>query len=645
MTTSLCGRLLRGGGLFLLPTLFFGALFLWRYVPYFSGLDDFIIGDLTDGYFNLWVMEHTRHLLATCALSDYIQTRFFAPEGQLVLFWSDSLILPAIMYLVFCAFGAGKIVAFNLTVLTLIFSAFWIFYYFFETVYECAIEANRNCFSLPRPLVCLMVSLLACMVAFSDSRLALTIHFQNQMMNLLLLGFSAILRYVVRPSSSRLLLVLSCWVFLCYSTPYYAVMYAILTAVAVLLYAYIWPEGRGTLIARWWYFVLAGVLAMPIGCGYLLVRSPYHSQSEFSSRVRDIILPDGVTGLGGWLRQHGLAVPYHSPESLSYIGILLLPSLCVVFAWFAVRRIRIRGGLATGGWMALLLISSGVWYWAAAFGYRTVAVTSIVATLCTIIVLIARGACLTTLPGRLLVIAAVICYGTALGPVGGAPVGSIDPSVWGILAKVVPGYDSIRAVGRFGALGGVFLIGAGWWCIIVLLRSERVVQYRLVMAVCFAVILFTILFDSPRAPYVNRYDFNILTPKPEERAFYMQADVRILVLPPNNLSLIPGYMIYFEGLDRVQLVNGYSGRFSSLIESLQVPDDQLTTVSIKAAITSSGVTHLLLDKRAYGRDAMTRLAEDYGGTLKLETSFYQLLSLPTRAAGISGGESSFVVTE
>ncbi|MGI6497210.1 MAG: hypothetical protein ACOX5G_14265 [Kiritimatiellia bacterium] len=167
--------------------------FTRHYLPFLYNLDGFIFGDMTDGYFNLWVMEHARNFFTSGDLQEYINTRFFVPDNKLVLFWSDMLLFPSLLYSFLFLFAGNMIAAYNLTTLALIGMGFWISWDFFRTVYihaACLPEKTN----IPASIAA-SIALLTYVTMFSDSRLMFTFHFQNQMSSFVLLGFSCALRY------------------------------------------------------------------------------------------------------------------------------------------------------------------------------------------------------------------------------------------------------------------------------------------------------------------------------------------------------------------------------------------------------------------------------------------------------------------
>jgi hypothetical protein len=604
--------------------------FARHYLPYISWPDRFLFGDLTDGYFNLWVLEHTRTFLSTGNLHEYLHTRCFVPGNNLVLFWSDVLFFPSLLYSFLHLFTGNVVVVFNLTVLVLIAAGFWIAWDFFRTLYIHAICPSEH--TLLPPGIGVAIALLAYVTTFSDSRVMFTAHFQNQMANFVLLGVSCALRYAKKGTAIHLGTTMGVWLLLCYSTPYYALVLSMLLACFLVLYVKTFRLEVFTrqLKARGWIVLTAFVMVLPVAVGYIAVRSPYSSQAETSSEFWHILLPDASTRLATFLHGMGCHVPYRTHESLAYAGFFIVPVLLGLFFW---QGWRILPGHANEGRLFSLLglgAAAGIAAWSIPHGSSGLAF-SLIAAICTFVavVLIIR-----TTRGRLvpiwLFLALVLCYGTALGPAVAAPLRPFNPSLWGIMATIVPAYDSIRAVGRFGALGFSFALGLGWYVALSLSAAPLPRRNRLAMIALLGVTALSAIVDVPRPAYCHQYDFKALTPTPDETAFFAANPSRILVLPANNLSLIPGHMIYFEQLPTTELVNGYSGRFTSLVERLQVSDNNLTPELILRAISESKATHLVLDKRAFSGDAMDRIAAEYGGTIRLENAAYRLLALSPR---------------
>jgi hypothetical protein len=611
------------------PVVLFCVGFGWHYLPYITWPDRFIMGDLTDSYFCLWVMEHTRTFFTTGDLRDYLDTRIFSPHNHLVLFWSENFFAPALLYSVWYFFLQHLVVAFNLTAFALIAAGFWIAYDFFRTIYYAAVDPAAA--PLP-PAVAAGIALLAYVVAFSDARLAFTAHFQNEMANFVLLGVSSAMRYARRPTPARLAATVGVWLLLCYSALYFALALALILAACAVFY--LRAYGCGPVLHRWrsqsWILLAALVLVAPLAAGYLAVRSPLHDPAKFSSQLWHIIVPARGTRLGSTLRQVGFMVPSRSHESLAYAGIFLVP---VLLALFAVRFWRVLANRSPRvRWMLLLATAGGgaLAQWGLSRSEPGVAFLVPVAAVGLTGFILLRWTQPQRLPGVWLLVATLICYATALGPASGRPLQPVNPSVWGVLVKVVPAYDSLRAIGRFGALGASFALGLGWWIALTMpapsMSGQR--HNRAALAALFIAVACTALFDWPRAPYVNHYDFTALKPTRAEKQFYAQHPGRILILPATNLSLIPGHMLYFEPIPTVQLVNGYSGRFTPLIERLLTPNLPAASRVIADAIAESGATNLLLDKRAFSPEAMHQLARAYGGTSVLETPHYRLLSLP-----------------
>lgn len=590
--------------------LVFSVGFAAHYLPYLIRPKGFIFGDLTDGYFNLWILEHTARWLSGGGWEEFLHTRFFHPENQSVLLWSDNLLAPSLLYAACRAVGANLTGAYALTTLALIALGFWAHFAFFRALHAVALagrtspQKNTPWFTAPA----LLCALAAAMVSFSDSRLWFTIHFQNQFANLVLLGAAGLLNYHLDGRGRHLALSLSVWVALCYSAPYYALALAL----ALGLFAPFFLRTRGiaasvkTLRSHGWMLAAAVLLVTPMAWGYLSVREAFSGQSGLSAPWWQVMVPPAETPPGRWLAKLGVSIPSRHIESLAYAGFLLAPLL----AWFAAetvlrplpdeppaRSLRLATALIAGTGLLLAAPAAplAVGWWLALGGMLLGGA-----------VLLARRGDGAVVSGWLLACAAVF-YLTMCGPQASSPAHAADPSGWGVLAKLVPAYDSLRAVGRFGALGLSFALGAAWlhvWRWHAEGKSRR-------LAVLMGVIIASLLIDLPRRPVVRTYDFNALRPTAADQAFFAAHPGTLLVLPGDNLSLIPSLMIYFEAVPDVRLVNGYSGRFSSAVLRLHEAPPAGRHRVVAEVIAQTGADLLLLDHRAYGPEERLAIAASH----------------------------------
>lgn len=600
--------------------------FAAHYLPYLLRPKGFIFGDVTDGYFNLWILEHTTRWLSGGSWAEFINTRFFYPENRLVLLWSDNLLVPSLFYGACRGVGANLVVAYALTTVVLIALGFWAHFAFFRALHLLAVKnrpsprENAPWFTEPA----LLCALAAAVIAFGDSRLWFTVHFQNQFANLVLLGAAGLIHHLIDGRGRHLALSLSVWLILCYSAPYYALALALVLALFVPFYL----RTRGmaaalkTLRGHGWMLVAAALLASPMAWGYLSVREAFSGQAELSAPWWQIGVPPAETPPGRWLAKLGVSIPSRHIESLAYAGFLIAPLL----AWLGIETVLRQPGdragrtlrFAVAAFAAVVVVmaapsSPPAAGWWLAFGGMLLGGA----------VLLARRGEQAAI-GAWLVACAAVFYLTMAGPHASFPARAGNPSGWGVLAKCVPAYDSLRAVGRFGALGLSFALGAAWlqaWRWHAEGKSRR-------LFILMTVIFVSLLADLPRRPVVRTYDFNALRPTAEDQAFFAANPGTLLVLPADNLSLVPSLMIYFEAVPGVHLINGYSGRFSPLVLRLHgAPHAERTRVESEV-IAETHASLLLLDHRAYGPGERLAIAAAHKATPAHVSRYFSVYLLP-----------------
>ena len=127
--------------------------------------------------------------------------------------------------------------------------------------------------------------------------------------------------------------------------------------------------------------------------------------------------------------------------------------------------------------------------------------------------LLACAARLVSYPFAFICGATALYYGLASGPSAHFPAGAADASIWGILRFAVPGVASIRAIGRFAALGTIFLFPLPFFILgdFRLSSKFRAIFPALILTLSVA----TVFFDETRPPYANRCDFSLIVPKPD----------------------------------------------------------------------------------------------------------------------------------
>ena len=588
-----------------------------RYCRRLPSVNQFIFGDLTDGYFSLWILEHTRLFFGNWNLSAYLNTRFFYPDNHLVLFWSDNLFVCSLMYSLIYALTHNMIASFNLSVYSMIVFGYAACCYFFKVIFEsCRTSFQGNVADRYQ----LLIPALAYTAAFSDPRMLYTAHFQNHMANVVILGTAFCIKYIDSMKVRYLWGGLASWLILCYSAPYYAAIFSVLLALAVglLLRSRGWEVGRQIARRHWCSVTVCLGLAAPILAGYFGVLHPYDSQLHFRAELWHLMSPLPETRLFGLLAKAGLPVRDHTHESLVYLGVFLGPVLIVSSGTVLVvqlRQLQQRRPLVLLCLSFLCYLLSDLWCAGEPWIPFLALIICLLAFFCALTALRKQG----PMVQAFLLLAMLVTYGTAFGPSARYSLGQLNPTIWGLLAEIIPGFRSIRAVGRFGAIGMVWLLGIAFCLVLHLAAANRSGRQRGVfLTVLLLAMAANAVFDQTRLPYANRYDFARLVPDRTEEDFFGRQAANAIVLPVNNLSLIPEYMIFFERLPQINLVNGYSGQFSSTLWSLYEGYGDMLDARALEILKKINVDYVVWDKRFYSPAVLTANVKAVNGKLVFE---------------------------
>jgi hypothetical protein len=617
----------------------------WRFIRLVPPLDAFIFGDLTDGYLCLWLMEHARSTLFAGQIQEYLNPRIFFPDGHLSIFWSVLLLFPALFYSAFSALGLAPIVAYNLTVYVFIAVGFAGCYYLCWTVDEIArleLNAPRSRF-----VAVILIPLLAYVAAFSEPRMLYTAHFQNWLSAFVFLGAAACIRFAYFGSAGALSGIVASWVILVFSDPYHAVMFSVIALGTVGLVLY--QKGLWFLVhavcRHLWIPALSILLSAPVLLGYFAVRQDEAQVvKEMETRIWHLFAPPLGSLMLARLKSWGWNPGTHSDESLAYTGLVLGPVvfasaiLCVLYV--------IRGKSHRDRALALSTL--------AAIGMGALAFAPMPPT-----VGLALVAGLTAIAGALVAsphqerqanvvlpivaMAAFFSFATAFGPSDHYRGSEIDSSAWSLFAVAVPGYTAIRAIGRFATVGFTFLLTTVLYVAAFLDGGRQ--TGRLYAGVALCAVLLTAAVDQTAAPTTNRYDFARLQPNAQSKAFFKGHPGRALVLPANNLSLIPGYMFYFEHIEQTALVNGYSGRLPPRFRQIYTHYDRDLDAAAIVSLTEVGVNQILWDKRFFRRDDLAAKVNATRGAIVFENEYFFVSTLPGTAGSQLAPSVRGLVTE
>jgi hypothetical protein len=613
-------------------TIVFAFGVYWRFIRLVPAPDAFIFGDLTDGYLCLWLMEHARSTLFAGQIHEYINPRIFFPDGHLSIFWSVCLLFPALFYSAFSVLGLAPIVAYNLTVYVFIAFGFAGCYYLCWTVDEIArleLNAPRSRF-----VSVILIPLLAYVAAFSEPRMLYTAHFQNWLSAFVFLGAAACIRFAYSGSVGALSGIVASWVILVSSDPYHAVAFSVIALATVGLVLY--QKGLWFLVhtvrRHIWIPASSILLTAPVLLGYFAVRQDEAQVlKEMETRIWHLFTPPIGSLLFARLQSWGWDPAEYQHESLAYTGLVLGP---LVFASAFLCVLYVIRGKARPGRAVVLSTLVAIAMGALAFvpmppAVGLALVTGLTAIAGTLLASPHQGRQLNVvLP--IVAMAAFFSFATAFGPSDHYRGSEIDGSAWSLFAVAIPGYDAIRAVGRFATVGFTFLLTTVLY-VAAFLHGGRQTG-RLYAGVALWAVLLTGAVDQTVLPTTNRYDFARLQPDERSEAFFKGHPGRALVLPVSNLSLIPGYMFYFEHLEQTALVNGYSGRFPPRFWQIYTHYDRDLDRAAVESLTEVGVNQILWDKRFFVREDVDAKVNAMRGAIVFENEYFFVSTL-TGAAG------------
>jgi hypothetical protein len=223
---------------------------------------------------------------------------------------------------------------------------------------------------------------------------------------------------------------------------------------------------------------------------------------------------------------------------------------------------------------------------------------------------------------------------------GGAPLGW--PGLYAVFHNYVPGFSGLRVPARFAMLFFVFLSLAAA-CGVAAVERRWLRVGRVIASIAVAIF---VVQASPAAFPLNQVLPSqglvspppaYLTPAPTLPQVYraletVRADAVIAELPFGDSWYDLRYM-YFAGIHRRRLMNGYSGLFPPSYLARQRVLAQPLLDPPASAQALNGATHIIIHRRAWSDDTGTRLAawlEQYGAQSVVDVDGAVLYELPVR---------------
>jgi hypothetical protein len=509
-----------------------------------------VFGDTGDGLFNLWILEHVRINMfrGWAALSD---GRILHPATD--TFWfSDNLLTLSPPYLLARMLGASLLTAGYLT------SLFWLFVQVFAAWWLFSEVRKSVSGRVPNPGTRwdVLSPLLALTVTFVPARMWGLQHFQNHALVFWLFCAGCALHHLRTRTTASCLGIGTAWACLLASSPYYAIMGLFpLVGWGLCLLSDPETDWRRLVLRQLPFWLPIGLLVIPVALEYLGAGTPGYLREELvrhAWRPVDLLPPirggnpHGYPGI--WLVICGGSVLgwalWHFRSTL--INVFKRWEVLGVAAGWGISFLKIKEFYAVTVWlrMAVQLGAVGL----SVFWLRRRGSAASRALFFLIILLLGVG-------------------GTALGPGTFFRSQEVDPSIWGMLNAVVPGYGGMRNLIRFAPLltvcGGALVLG-----LTTLMPRPAL---RLAVGVVLGLgLVETQWFSVPR----TGVDPASIKLEPGPARFFQEQKGVLLVVPsePFHRNTVP--MLRWQRFRNLRLVNGYSGRLTEKFSAVMRAEER-----------------------------------------------------------------------
>ena len=548
---------------FLILSLLIAVLSAHHFLAAFEPAPGRIWGDAGDGFFNLWILRHVTEALPGHPF-DLADARIFWPDHERSFFWSDNLITFGPVFKLAGFFTNSPLDAFRLTGILLFFIHYAALLFFFYQAFALL----RAKWPQTDPVIWFVPLMAGAAQCSAPVLINHFLHIQNFAVAGVFVLLGAMLAWQRNPSAGWTRTIAIAILVLLYSTPYYAIV-GVLVAVFWLFGQWSADSSRMITMAKrcGWIGVISVALSLPAVLAYLQAggREDFSAAAMRSNAITwiDLFLPP--TGeFQRWLSSLNADYPSVDYERLAWLGPGLLLAICWVGAigfmhlkksgrcwprkstsWFVVISLlllclKVKDLRPWMAWYGLFFIGSGLIYgicWGAR-RYRDQPVKS----------------------GMMyLLMAVVIFYGIALGPRGYYTKELVNPSLWGFFAVWMPGFDSMRAIGRFAYPGHaalmalVFMLAANYG-----LRMKPSGRSILVLfgIACLLLQLWDVHAIRPPQQW---HDEELVFPDNDERTFFSKLNGSLLALPAHPFHGNTRHMLFFQPFKNIYLMNGYSG--------------------------------------------------------------------------------------
>lgn len=547
---------------------------IWHFAPFWGALQNTVY-DLWDGLFNLWILRHHSECLQSQNLNCLFETNIYWPENNQAIFFSDILLFPAIIFSALQAVQKNILVAYHLTGFILTFLG-WIFYSLIFWKIRGAISKNSG---IPTATLDFLSVFFLYLSFFSVSRTYHYIHFQNLSSFWVIFSFLGVWRLFTRRKFAFSIMAFS-FLILIATVPYFAILAAIISIVSCCLFI---ASGGMTYIVKFMKLDVALALAIALTGFPVITRYRFamadeaHNYFHASGISRqDFFNLFPLTPLHDFFEKY-FSIHHGNHEAPAYLGFSLILFVCLFsvvlrsikrsmsadtffgnyqsFA-FAVFRFVVASiliyiaTLVSDHRIYKIFLCALIWFEYFRFGFKTA-------------MQIKLSPAEFYVP--LIVFLTITIYAVAFGAMYEDKNALFDPSIAGLFALFIPGFNKLRGIGRFVHFGYLFL---NCLLLIWITRTWKDFNHRISRPVLAAFLVLGILQVLETKTGIQKFqiDAGSLYSTQEEHRVLSQLVGTGFSLPANSWEESVYSMNFFVNLPNIKLVNGYSGKITKVFD-------------------------------------------------------------------------------
>jgi len=578
-----------------------------HFYPAVKGDKAAFFGDTGDGFFNIWILEHNYQNIMQGNFNLF-DGRIFQSDKNNTLLWSDNLFVPTVFYIPFRQF-TNPLTASYYTGILLSVISYLSYLMLFFLIFRIINDFYRK---IPENGV-FLIPFFTYVTNFSISKFEYFVHFQNLAFCFSVLLFVCMLGYFFYKRKLFFTGMVFSEVALLYSTPYFAVLGICFILCWFLVQVSIeWRDVFVTFKENIVSILISAGLFGFLAYHYMKVDKIEYQEYVYRlsrAHLYEFYIPfHGIFDFS--IRNLGL---HKNPESPSYLGmglvlgILILIGISIPHIWKYLKTNYKNYKLYT---LVALVIIYRVFFlymrnntFAAILG-MILLLGTIIYIFCKLIDRVNKRSLKNMF--LILILCTICCYGIAFGPSKHFLDSNINPSVWGILTKIIPGASSMRAIGRMCVPGQGLLFAIVLSIVFVYMSFAK----KKKIAVCLTIILLTIQIAEPLPVKIfakYRYPTGVM-PTELEKTFFDEHSGLYIMIPVTPWHHNSRGMIYLTEFMNINLMNGYSAKSTKLWESIMLaePNSNIISEDVLDIAEKNGCNYVVIHKNRIKKYSYSR---------------------------------------